>query len=94
MMLRRMTADDANQRHLQSIAREVARMAEIVKKIGRITRYETKQYVGGAAILDLEKSAPLDPAEPITQETTAVTEAPTEPEARVALPGDGEEGTG
>jgi PAS domain S-box-containing protein len=58
MMTRRMAPDDVNQRAVQAIAREVARMAEIVKKIGRITRYETKQYVGGAAILDLEKSSP------------------------------------
>jgi PAS domain S-box-containing protein len=32
------------------------RMAEIVRKIGRITRYETKTYVGGTQIIDLEKS--------------------------------------
>jgi PAS domain S-box-containing protein len=63
MMQRRMVADDVNQRAVQSISREVARMAEIVKKIGRITRYETKQYVGGAAILDLEKSSPEEVVE-------------------------------
>ena len=57
MMLRRMAPDDANQRSVHAIGREAARMAEIVKKIGRITRYETKQYVGGASILDLEKSS-------------------------------------
>jgi hypothetical protein len=32
-------------------------MAEIVRKIGKITRYETKSYVGGAKILDLEKAS-------------------------------------
>jgi hypothetical protein len=37
-------------------------MAEIVRKIGRITRYETKAYVGSAKMIDLDKSA--DPAEP------------------------------
>ncbi len=31
-------------------------MAEIVRKVGRITKYETKTYVGGAKILDLEKA--------------------------------------
>lgn len=36
---------------------QAQRMAEIVKRIGRITRYETKAYVGGASILDLEKAA-------------------------------------
>ncbi|HEX2732975.1 MAG TPA: PAS domain S-box protein [Polyangiaceae bacterium] len=35
---------------------EAERMANIVRKIGRITRYETKSYVGGAQILDLERS--------------------------------------
>ena len=33
-------------------------MAEIVRKIGKITRYETKSYVGRARILDLDRSAP------------------------------------
>ncbi len=38
------------------IINQAQRMAEIVKRIGRITRYETKTYVGGASILDLEKA--------------------------------------
>jgi PAS domain S-box-containing protein len=37
---------------------EAERMAEIVRRIGRITRYETKAYVGGAKILDLERASP------------------------------------
>jgi PAS domain S-box-containing protein len=37
---------------------EAGRMAEIVRRIGRITRYETKAYVGGARILDLERASP------------------------------------
>jgi PAS domain S-box-containing protein len=64
MMLRRMAPDDANLRSVHAIGREAARMAEIVKKIGRITRYETKQYVGGASILDLEKSSEHDSTPP------------------------------
>ena len=36
--------------------REAERMAEIVRKIGRITKYETKAYVGATQIIDLEKS--------------------------------------
>lgn len=39
------------------IITEAERMAEIVRKIGKITRYETKSYVGGARILDLDKSS-------------------------------------
>ena len=36
---------------------EAERMAEIVRKIGKITKYETKSYVGRARILDLDKSS-------------------------------------
>ncbi len=39
------------------IISEAERMAEIVRKIGKITKYETKNYVGEAKILDLEKAA-------------------------------------
>jgi len=64
MMVRRLPPDDSNLRSVHAIGREAARMAEIVKKIGRITRYETKQYVGGASILDLEKSSEHDSTPP------------------------------
>ena len=37
-------------------------MAEIVRKIGKITKYETKSYVGRARILDLDKAAGNDDA--------------------------------
>jgi PAS domain S-box-containing protein len=40
---------------------EAERMAEIVRKIGKITRYETKNYVGEAKILDLEKASETEP---------------------------------
>ena len=36
---------------------EAERMAEIVRKIGKITRYETKSYVGHAKILDLDRAS-------------------------------------
>ncbi len=39
------------------IMNEAERMAEIVRKIGKITRYETKSYVGAAKILDLDRSS-------------------------------------
>ncbi len=45
-------------RAAETIATEAERMAEIVRKIGQITHYETKPYVGSTHILDLEKSAP------------------------------------
>lgn len=46
------------------IITQAERMAEIVRKIGKITKYETKSYVGGARILDLDKAASdADPKE-------------------------------
>ena len=39
------------------IFNEAERMAEIVRKIGKITKYETKSYVGRARILDLDKAS-------------------------------------
>ena len=35
-------------------------MAEIVRKIGKITKYETKSYVGRARILDLDRATASD----------------------------------
>lgn len=42
------------------ISSEAQRMAELVRKIGSITKYETKSYVGEAKILDLERASDLD----------------------------------
>jgi PAS domain S-box-containing protein len=42
------------------ILQEAERMADIVRKIGKITRYETKTYVGAAKILDLDRSSDAD----------------------------------
>jgi PAS domain S-box-containing protein len=47
--------------HLRAVAiilSEAERMATIVKRIGRITKYETTSYVGSARMLDLERAAP------------------------------------
>ena len=35
---------------------ETERMANIVKKIGKLTKYETKPYVGEAKIIDIDRS--------------------------------------
>lgn len=56
LLRRRMTASDPHFRAVDTILREAERMAEIVRKIGRITKYETKAYVGSTQIIDLEKS--------------------------------------
>jgi PAS domain S-box-containing protein len=44
-------------REMESLAAEAERMAEIVRKIGKITKYETKAYVGEAKIIDLDRSS-------------------------------------
>lgn len=41
---------------------EAERMAEIVRKIGKITKYETKSYVGKQKILDLDRASEEGPA--------------------------------
>lgn len=57
-LLRRSVRGDASlENAVGVIIGEAERMAEIVRKIGKITRYETKSYVGEARILDLEKSS-------------------------------------
>ena len=40
---------------------ETQRMAEIVRKIGKLTRYETKSYVGEQRIIDLDKASQSEP---------------------------------
>jgi PAS domain S-box-containing protein len=57
LLKKKMSPEDGNYRAVDIILREAERMAEIVRKIGRITRYETKAYVGSTQILDLDKSA-------------------------------------
>lgn len=58
------------------ILREAERMADIVKKIGRITKYETTQYVGTASIIDLDKSSVIEPLHDVSTPHTP-TETPT-----------------
>ena len=57
LLRRKMSPQDAHYRAIDIIFREAERMAEIVRKIGRITHYETKEYVGSTTILDLDKSS-------------------------------------
>ena len=57
-LLRRRLADSPEHLAvLDIITHQSERMAEIVRKVGRITKYETMSYVGDAKILDLEKAS-------------------------------------
>jgi len=56
ILKRREFADERSARAVDIIFRESERMAEIVRKIGRITRFETKSYLGETRIVDLDAS--------------------------------------
>lgn len=56
LLLRKSTEADPAHRAATVIASEGHRMADIVRKIGKITRYETKSYVGSQKILDLDRA--------------------------------------
>lgn len=56
LLKRKLKPEDFAYRPVDIIYREAERMAEIVRKIGKITRYETKAYVGTQRILDLDKA--------------------------------------
>jgi PAS domain S-box-containing protein len=57
IMLRKLDPDSPHLRALETILAESERMATIVRQLGSLTRYETKSYVGGAQIIDLDRSA-------------------------------------
>jgi PAS domain S-box-containing protein len=57
LLKRKLKGDDPSARAIDIIYREAERMAEIVRKIGKITRYETMNYVGNSQIVDLDKAS-------------------------------------
>jgi PAS domain S-box-containing protein len=63
LLKRRLEPDTAAFAAAGVIFNEAERMAEIVRKIGKITKYETKSYVGRARILDLDKASEGERAE-------------------------------
>lgn len=63
LLQRKLPADTPEHHAADVIVREAERMADIVRKIGKITRYETKSYVGTQRILDLDKSSSEGDAE-------------------------------
>ena len=71
-LLKRCVGKDATAMNAaEVIFNEAERMAEIVRKIGKITKYETKSYVGRARILDLDKATETEPAGASTTRETA-----------------------
>jgi len=41
---------------LKSITEQVAKLGEITAKLSKITTYETREYIGGKKIIDIDKS--------------------------------------
>ncbi len=54
---RKLKTQEGIERILDIILSETERMADIVRKIGKITRYETKSYLGRQRIADIERSS-------------------------------------
>lgn len=61
LLMRKVEKDSPPYRAAHVIQSEAQRMAEIVRKIGKLTRYETKSYVGEQRILDLDRAAADEP---------------------------------
>jgi len=57
LLLRQSEPGSAPAKAAKVLMREAERMADIVRKIGKITRYETTAYVGHQKIFDLDRAA-------------------------------------
>lgn len=57
LLMRKLGTESPAHHAAQVIQDQAQRMAEIVRKIGRLTRYETKSYVGEQRILDLDRAS-------------------------------------
>jgi len=64
LLQRRGTDPSLVQRSAEVILHEAERMAEMVRRIGKIARYETKEYAGGTKIVDLARAADATPVPP------------------------------
>jgi len=58
-LMSQLRADHPNYKQLKRIENQTQRMAEIIKKITFITRYEVKEYIDGIKIVDIEKASEL-----------------------------------
>jgi PAS domain S-box-containing protein len=57
LMLMDLPEDSPLYEKTKTINGQIHRMGEITKKLMKITRYETEDYVGGTKIIDIEKSS-------------------------------------
>ncbi len=63
LLKRKLAGEELYGKLVQTITDEADRMAQIVRKIGRITKYETTTYVGSTEILDLDRAVDMDSSE-------------------------------
>ena len=57
LLLLDLANDDKRYKKLSTIKQQVERMGKITQNLTRITRHETREYVNGTKIVDLEKSS-------------------------------------
>lgn len=57
LMVRRSELEGENKRNLAIIEEQAKRMADIIRKIGKIHEYSTKPYIRGHRIIDIEESS-------------------------------------
>jgi PAS domain S-box-containing protein len=81
MLLRQIDHESRLGKIARSVMSETERMAEIVRKIGKLTKYETKAYVGDTKIIDIERSIDSEPPldSPLTETYESSSRRPSEP---------------
>ncbi len=55
--LKEISEDSPVYNRLKTIKEQIVRMADMTKKINRITKYKTRDYVAGIKIIDIDKSS-------------------------------------
>ncbi len=83
MLQRKIKEADPLRRPVDKIYKEAERMADIVRKLGRITKYETKPYGDQARILDLDRAS----GPPRIPPASGPNERPAPPRIPAARPG-------
>lgn len=57
LVLMKTDASDPNYQRLEQLLREALRLSELTKKIGRIMKYETREYLGNTKIVDIHRAS-------------------------------------
>jgi PAS domain S-box-containing protein len=79
MLRHRVSEDSKVSKIVDTIYNQAERMAEIVRKIGRITKYETKVYGARTMMMDLERSSAPDQPREVTDRQAALSGVETDP---------------